>query len=105
GFQNIGVVSFRMELDFAKEFRFNLYTKLINLAVVVSAALVFRNYLALVVGMVSGAIINVVLSYVMHSYRPRFSVAEVRHLWSFSNWLLVSTVGSFLTRKADQFIV
>jgi O-antigen/teichoic acid export membrane protein len=105
GFQNIGIVAFRQELDFAKEFRFNLYTKILNFVIVVAAAFAFRNYLALVIGMVSGAAINVALSYLMHPYRPRFSLAKVKDLWSFSNWLLVSRIGNFLSRKADQLIV
>ena len=50
GAQNIGIVSFRKELDFAKEFRFTLYSKLINFLVIVGAAFWFRNYWALVVG-------------------------------------------------------
>lgn len=105
GLQNIGIVEFRKELNFSKEFRFNLYGKLLNLAIVIGAAFYFRNYLALVIGLVSSSAMSVVLSYVMHPYRPRWSLAEARHLWSFSNWLLVSRVGSFLSRKADEFIV
>jgi len=105
GFQNIGIVAFRKELDFAREFRFNVYSKLINLFIVVAAALWFRNYLALVTGMVSGAAVTVALSYAMHPYRPRLTLAAGRSLWSFSNWLLVSRVGSFATRKVDQLII
>jgi lipopolysaccharide exporter len=105
GLQNIGIVAFRKDLDFAREFRFNLYSKLLNLAVVVAAAWYLRSYLALVVGLVSGSFITVALSYAMHPYRPRLSIVHLRELWSFSNWLLVSRVGSFASRKADQFIV
>ena len=105
GLQNIGIVAFRKELDFAREFRFNLYSKMLNLVVIVAAAWYFRNYMALVIGLVSGSLITVLLSYTMHPYRPRLSFAHVRQLWSFSNWLLVSRIGSFGSRKADQFIV
>ena len=105
GMQNIGIVQFRKELHFSREFRFNLYCKLLNLIFVVAAAFYLRNYLALVVGLVSGSAISVLLSYGMHPYRPRFSLAEARNMWSFSTWLLVSQVGSFLSRKTDQFII
>jgi lipopolysaccharide exporter len=105
GLQNIGIIEFRKQLNFSKEFRFNLYVKLLNLAIVIGAAFYLRNYLALVIGMVSGSVISVLLSYGMHGYRPRWSLAEARHLWSFSNWFLVSGVGSILSRKADEFIV
>ena len=104
GFQNIGIVAFQKELDFAKEFRFNVYSRLLNLVVAIGAALIFRNYLALVIGMLSGALITVVLSYAMHPYRPRFSFAKLKNLSSFSTWLLVSRVGTFLSGGSDQFI-
>jgi O-antigen/teichoic acid export membrane protein len=105
GLQNIGIVAFRKELDFAREFRFNLYSKVLNLGLVVAAAWYLRNYQALVVGLVSGSAITVALSYAMHPYRPRPSLARARELWSFSNWLLVARVGAFGSRKADQFII
>jgi len=105
GFQNIGVVAFQKELDFAKQFRFSVYSRVLNLVVTVAAAFFFRNYLALVIGMVSGGLISVGLSYAMHPYRPRISLARARQLWSFSNWLLVSRIGSFLSRKSDQFLI
>jgi O-antigen/teichoic acid export membrane protein len=104
GFQNIGIIAFQKELDFAKEFRFNVYSRLLNVVFVIVAAFIFRNYLALVIGMLSGALITVVLSYVMHPYRPRLSVDKLKNLWSFSNWLLISRLGTFLSGGSDQFI-
>jgi O-antigen/teichoic acid export membrane protein len=104
GFQNIGVVAFQKDLDFAKEFRFNIFSRLLNLIAAIGAAVIFRNYLALVIGMLSGSFITVAMSYVMHPYRPRFSLAKVRQLSSFSTWLLLSRVGTFLAGGSDQFI-
>lgn len=105
GAQNIGVVAFRKELDFAKEFRFLLYGKLLNFVVVVVVAFLLRNYWALAIGMVAGSIIGVALSYAMHPYRPRLSLARVREIWSFSQWLMISRVGAYLNRRTDEFVV
>ena len=105
GMQNIGIVAFRKELDFAKEFRYTLYNKLLNLAFVVGAALWFRNYWALVLGALTASVIGLVMSYVMHPYRPRLSLSKSREIWSFSQWLVISRIGSFLNRKCDEFIV
>lgn len=105
GLQNIGVVAFRKELDFAKEFRYTLYNKLLNFVVVVSAALWFRNYWALVFGALLASAVSVAVSYAMHPYRPRLSLAKAGEIWSFSQWLMVSRVGSFLNRKCDEFVV
>ncbi len=105
GMQNIGVVWFRKELDFAREFRFNLYAKLGSFVIVIAAALWWRNYWALVVGSLAASFVTVVLSYTMHPYRPRLSLAKARDLWGFSQWLLLSRIGSYLNRKCDTFIV
>lgn len=105
GFQNIGVVAFRKELDFAKEFRFTLYGKLINLFFTVSAAILLRSYWALVAGMLAGAIVNVFISYRMHPYRPRLSLSRMSALWSFSQWLMISQIGAFLNQKTDAIVV
>lgn len=103
--QNIGTVNFRKNLDFSKDFQFSLYAKLLNFGVLVSAAFYFRNYWALVIGMTSSALIDVILSYVMHPYRPRLCLKKSKEIWGFSMWLIVSRVGSFLNRKTDEFVV
>jgi O-antigen/teichoic acid export membrane protein len=105
GLQNIGIVAFRKELDFAKDFRFTLYTKLLNFGVVVGSAFALRNYWALVIAMTTSALIDVSLSYLMHPYRPRLCMKRSREIWSFSQWLILSRVGSFLNRKTDEFVV
>lgn len=103
--QNIGVVAFRKELDFAKEFRFTLYNKLLNFLVVVGAALWLRNYWALVFGTIVSSLAGVVVSYLMHPYRPRLSLACIREIWGFSQWLMISRIGSYLNRKCDELVV
>jgi len=102
---NIGVVAFRKELDFAKEFRYLIYNKIIGFVTVVGAALVLRNYWALVIGSMVGAVMSVALSYRMHPYRPRPSLARIREIWGFSQGLVVSRIGSYLNRRCDEFVV
>lgn len=105
GMQNIGIVAFRKELDFAKDFRFNLYTKLLNFTIVVGSAFWLENYWALVIGMTSSGTIEVTLSYLMHPYRPRLCLARANEIWGFSQWLVIARVGTFLNRKTDEFVV
>lgn len=105
GAANIGIVAFRKELDFAREFRFNLYTRLIGVAIQIGAAVVFRNYWALVIGMIASSAIATAMSYLMHPYRPRPTLKKASAIWSFSQWLLVARVGSYLSRRADEFVV
>jgi lipopolysaccharide exporter len=105
GTQNIGIVAFRKEFDFAKEFRFMVYTKLLNFVIVVGLAFALRNYWALAIGSTTASAIGVGLSYAMHPYRPRWCLTKVKEIWSFSQWLMISRVGAFLNRRADEFVI
>lgn len=105
GFQNIGVVAFRKELDFAKEFRFWIYRRLIQFFITVGLALMLRSYWALVAGIVVGQAIGIALSYAMHPYRPRLCFRRMGELWNFSQWMLIFHVGRFLGLKTDQFVI
>jgi O-antigen/teichoic acid export membrane protein len=105
GLTNVGVVTFRKELQFDREFRLLLAKRLVLFAVTVSLAYLWRDYWALVAGTVTGMIVGVLISYLMHPYRPRLSLAKWRELFSFSRWLFVNNTLGFLYYKAADFIV
>ncbi len=105
GFENIGVVAFRKELDFRKDFQFGVYRKILAFFIAISLAIVLRNYWALAIGIVAASLGGVLLSYVMHPYRPRLGLAEFRAIWRFSRWILLWRVAFFLNRRTDHFLV
>jgi len=105
GFQNIGVVNFRRNLDFRREFQFGVYKKLSSFTVTVVAALVLRSYWALVIGVVAGRVVEITLSYVMCSYRPRLSLARVGEIWGFSKWLVLTRFSMLINRQFDRWVV
>lgn len=105
GFENIGTVAFRKEMDFAKEFRFLLSKKVISFTVTISLAFAFQSYWALVAGTVVGKCCSVLISYQVHPFRPRFSLAATKDLFHFSRWLFLSNLVIFLQNKSDSFIL
>ncbi len=105
GLTNIGVVQFTKNLEFGKDFRYRAISKLISFAVGVGAALWMRNYWALAVGIVGGYIASCIVSYVVHPYRPRWSLKRWRKLWSFSQWMLLMNVLGYVAQKADEVLV
>lgn len=105
GFENVGIVNFRRRMDFASEFRFMAAKRVIAFVVTLAAALAFRSYWALVIGSATGRITGVVLSYLMESFRPRFSLACTRELFSFSGWLLVNNVAGVVLTRLPHFVV
>ena len=105
GAENIGVVAFRKELDFRREFKFQVSRKFISFAVVVPLAFVLRSYWALVVGMLLGRLGGTAISYLMHPFRPRFAMAKVRELLVFSRWLLFNNFVSFFKERSADFFI
>jgi len=105
GFENIGVVVFRKELEFRKEFAFLLGKKLIGFVVGVSLALYLKNYWALVGGTVATHAGIVLLSYYIQSYRPRLSISKAKELFGFSSWLFINNLLNFMNYKMPEAVI
>jgi len=105
GFENIGAVDFRRDLRFKRFFVYNVVPKLASFAVTIPLAIAWRNYWALVVGILSSQLAMTVCSFTMHGYRPRFSLTKTSEIWSFSSWTLLRGVGTYLNSQIDQIVV
>jgi O-antigen/teichoic acid export membrane protein len=105
GFENIGVVNFRREMNFGAEFRLLATKRVVTFAVTMTAAVLFRSYWTLVIGMAAGRLCGVLLSYLMQPYRPRLCFSRARELFSFSGWMLLSNLAMVLLSRAPHFVV
>ncbi|MBT0960593.1 lipopolysaccharide biosynthesis protein [Denitromonas sp. IR12] len=103
--ENIGIVDFQKHMRFGQDFRFFFLRRLAGFLVTVAMALWLRSYWAMVVGALSGRMVGVLLSYRMHEFRPRLSLARARQLWSFSQWVLVRNIGAYVATRVDKFVV
>lgn len=105
GFENIGTVAFRKELDFGKEFKFLLTKRLAAFVVTVTLALTLRSFWALIAGMVTSTVMSVLISYMLHPFRPRISMAASGSLLHFSKWIFISNLIQFLNSRSTDFIL
>lgn len=105
GLENPGIIWFRKGMAFHKEFQLNVGAKLGGFVVTLAAALTLRSYWGLVAGIIAGGVVTTVLSYVLHPYRPRLSLAEARTVWGFSAWMLFVHLLEFATMRVDEVIV
>jgi lipopolysaccharide exporter len=105
GWQNVGIVDFRKELDFHRVFIFGIACKLAAFVSTLSCAILWRNYWALIVGIVASKACGVILSYMMHPYRPRLKLTEWRALIGFSKWMLANNISNFLSSRLDTFAI
>ena len=65
GFENIGIVDFRKDFQYGRDFQLMLLKKLISFAVTMVLAYQFRSYWALLGGMVASRLMGVVLTMTM----------------------------------------
>ena len=105
GFENVGTVAFRKDLNFSMEFKFLLAKRLAAFTVTVSLALTYRSFWALIAGTVVGKLIAVFISYRLHPYRPRLTLAARADLLHFSKWIFISNLIQFLHSRSTDFIL
>ena len=95
GTENIGIVEFRRNFRFEREFQLFLLPRLISVVFTIVTALLFHSYWVLVLGNLVLRLVRWVLTYAMHPYRPRWSFAAWRKLIGFSVWTWAATVADF----------
>src|SRR6266850_3841913 len=105
GFENVGVVAFRKELKLNREFQLLLTKRIGVFLVTISIALATRSYWALVLGILTGSVGGVILSYVFHPFRPRFDLTARGELLHFSKWMVFSNVVDTLASRAADLII
>ncbi len=105
GTENIGVVEFRRDFRFEKEFLLFLMPRLVSVVVTVAIALFFHSYWALVIGNLVLRMLRWVLTYWMHPYRPHFSLAAWHKLVSFSLWTWAATIADFGRERSWMIVL
>jgi len=106
-FGNIGIVYFRKELEFHKQFIYELSGTFADLAVAIPAAFMLRSVWALVFGLLAGNLVRMVVSYLLHPYRPRLHLERVKtkELLTFGKWILASSMVAFLVLQGDDIFL
>jgi O-antigen/teichoic acid export membrane protein len=103
--ENIGIVDFRLEMRFDREFRLRIAGKLAGIVVSVGWALATHSYWALVFGITASKLAGTVLSYLMHDFRPRWDLSQTGVLLNFSVWLMIGNVADVMSsRFADIWV-
>lgn len=105
GFENIGTVAFRKELNFRMEFIYLFIKRIAGFITVVLLAYTLKTFWALIFATIIGKIISVAISYQLHPYRPRLSLAARGDLFHFSKWLFISNLIQFLHSRSTDFIL
>lgn len=105
--QNPGVMYFQKNLNFHKDFVYQVGGRLVDLIVALVIALIFRNVWALVTGIIAMNIVKFISSYAIHEYRPNieFNLDYGKEMFGFGKWLFVSSILTFLYGQGDDAFV
>src|SRR5690606_13269317 len=105
GFRNIGMVQYEREMIMSREFALAVSTKLIGFLITVGLAVALRNYWALIAGIIAARLSQTAISYFIHPFRPRPSLAQWRDIFSFSKWVLGGNVVRYAYNRADYLVI
>lgn len=105
GFPNIGLVDFQKKMTFKYDFYYQVLTKLLSFFITIGAALTLRNYWALIIGQLSGAVLRILLSYYIHPFRPKFSLSKWRELMGFSTWIFFNSLLRFINSQCQYIFL
>lgn len=104
-FENVGIVEFRRNLAFEKEFQLLVLPRLVTIFVTAGTAALYRSHWALVAGILTMQVLKTALGYAMHPFRPRFTLVAWRTLAGFSSWTWAIGVAQLVRDRVDSFVV
>ena len=105
GLMNPRFFEFERDLDFSKDFWISTINKLAGVAVSIAIAFIYRSYWAIILGLVTGGVVQLIMSYAMRPYRPRFSLASFEKVFKFSGWVAGVSFVAALNNKLDALII
>lgn len=104
-FDNIGIVDFRRNLAFRKEFDLQLWSRIAGVATTIAIAAAWHSYWALVAGILIFRVARLLQSYFMSSYRPRITFRAWRQLIGFSMWSWAQTILYQIRARSDGIVI
>ena len=106
-FYNIGIVHLQKDLNFKKLFFYRFSGNLADFIVAVSVALILKNVWALICGLLLGHFTRLVVSYLIHPYRPtlRLDAAVAKEIFKFGGWITGIGIIAFLIAQGDDAVV
>jgi O-antigen/teichoic acid export membrane protein len=105
--RNIGIVYFKKELEFHKQFLYEFSGTIADVIVALTIAFIYRSVWALIFGLLAGNLVRFIISYVVHNYRPKLHLdwSKSKELFNFGRWVLGSSVLIFLITQGDDIFV
>lgn len=107
GFINPAEVKFRKELNFSYEFWFRSFIFLVDSVVAVLFALTTHSVYSLVFGLIAGAIVEVIISFILIKPVPKlaFKVDYLKELFHKGKWITAYGIFNYFGENGDNIVV
>ena len=107
GCTNVGIVLFQKELEFKKKVFLDITADVAGAVTAISLAFWLKNVWALVAGMIVWGIVKCVVSYLLHSYKPKFrwDWLVAKNLLNFGKHIFWISLMTFIVTSGDDALV
>jgi O-antigen/teichoic acid export membrane protein len=107
GLTHIGVVYFQKDLEFKKQFAYQISGTITDLLISIPVALLLRNPWALIIGSVAGNFIRLIFSFIVSSRPLSFKLNKKysKHLYNFGKYIFLQSIILFLLTQGDDAFV
>jgi lipopolysaccharide exporter len=107
GFINPAEARFQKELLFNKEFWFRLGCLILDTSVAIILALITRSVFAMVWGMVAGVILELILSWLVLTPRPKlsFEKEKAKRIIDRGKWMTGASIFNYLFQNGDNMTI
>ena len=105
GFINPRIQDFLKDFEYSNDFKFLVYSKIINATVTLICCFYFRNYYGLIMGQTIGIIGTIIVSYCMINYKPAFSLKYIKDCADFSFPNMRAGVGDYVLMNMDRLLL
>lgn len=102
GIGNSRFVELERDLKFSKDFALFTVAKLLSVIVTIAVAIIWRNYWALVAGLLVGSVTRLSMSYILYPYLPRVCFQSTRKLFGFTVWISGVNIANSISHNIDR---
>ena len=107
GFINPAIVKYQKELEFKKEFWLRIAIYIFDSAISIAFALILRDAIGFVWGLIAGAILEVILSFILFKPRPevKFEFNFLKLIINRGKWVTAYGIFNYIAKEGDSIVV
>ncbi|MFC6838524.1 lipopolysaccharide biosynthesis protein [Halomarina ordinaria] len=107
GLRNPATVYFQKDLEFEKQFVYVLSGSVIQFVFAIWYAYTYGTVWALVLGYVISDFVRMLVSYLMHDFRPgiEFDLDHAKEIVNYGKWITATSILYFLYNEGDDIVV